>query len=55
MKAYGLRDKLRINLPDFHPQKGWINWWEAEINKIKSKKSARQKAKTEINKQLKDQ
>jgi hypothetical protein len=53
MKAYGLKNKIRLNLPDVHPQKGWINWWEAEWNKIKSKKTARQKAKTEINNQLK--
>ena len=53
MKPYGLRSKLRINLPDNHPKKGWLNWWEVEWNKIKSKKSARQKAKAEIQKQIK--
>ena len=48
MKAYGLRNKLVINFPDFHPQKGWVNWWEVEIDTVRSKKSARQKAKKEI-------
>ena len=53
MKPYGLRDKLKINLPDNHPPKGWINWWEAEWNTVKSKKSARQKIKRLLNKLLK--
>jgi hypothetical protein len=45
MKAYGLRNKLRVNFPDFHPKKGWVNWWEVELNTVKSKKTARQQAK----------
>lgn len=51
MKAYGLNDKLKINLVDNHPQKGWINWWEVELGSVK-KKSARQKAKKEIRTEL---
>jgi len=54
MKPYGLRNKLKVNLPDNHPPKGFVNWWEVEWNKIKSKKSARQQAKSEIKRQLKD-
>lgn len=45
MKPYGLRDKLKYNYTDCHPKKlgkGWMNWWEVEINRVKSKKSARQ-------------
>jgi len=38
MKPYGLRNKLRVNLPDNHPKKGWVNWWEAELNTVKRKK-----------------
>ena len=45
MKPYGLRSKLIINLPDFHPKKGYVNWWEVEWNTVKSKKRARQQAK----------
>jgi hypothetical protein len=52
MKAYGLRNKLRINLPDNHPKKGWINWWEAEWHTVKNKKSARQLAKKIIKNSL---
>lgn len=55
MKAYGLRDKLKLNLPDFHCKKlgkGWVNWWEVEWHTVKSKKSARQKAKKEISNNL---
>jgi hypothetical protein len=49
MKSYGLRDKLKLNLPDNHPKKGWVNWWEVEWNTVKSKKSARQMGKKIIN------
>jgi hypothetical protein len=48
MKPYGLRSKLRINLPDNHPKKGWVNWWKIEINIVKNKKSARQKIKNKL-------
>jgi len=54
MKAYGLRNKLKINFPDNHPQKGWINWWEDEIGTVKSKKSERQKGKKIIKQALND-
>jgi hypothetical protein len=50
MKAYGLRDKFRYNYTDCHPKKGWVNWWEAELNTVKSKKTARQKIKRELKK-----
>ena len=45
MKAYGLRNKFRYNYKDHHPKKGFINWWEVELNTVKSKKRARQQAK----------
>lgn len=53
MKPYGLRNKLRINFPDNHPKKGWVNWWEVELGTVKSKKTARQKIKTELKKLFK--
>jgi hypothetical protein len=49
MKPYGLRDKLKLNLVDNHPKKGWVNWWEVEWNTVKSKKSARQLGKKIVN------
>lgn len=52
MKAYGLDDKIRLNIPDCHPPKGYVNWWEWEWGGVKSKKRSRQKAKKEIKKEL---
>ena len=52
MKPYGLRNKLRINLKDNHPQKGFVNWWEVEWKTVKSKKSARQTIKNLLKKFL---
>lgn len=49
MKPYGQRDKLKINLPDNHPKKGYVNWWEVEWNAVKSKKHARQFSRKIIN------
>lgn len=51
MKTYGRRRQHPGNLPDNHPSKGFINWWEAE-GKVKSKKSERQDAKKEITNEL---
>ena len=47
MKAYGRRPQHPGNMPDNHPPKGSINWWEAE-GLVKSKKCERQEAKKEI-------
>lgn len=52
MKAYGLRNKLRSNLIDNHPKKGYINWWEVEFGVFKVKQTERQRGKKEIQKQL---
>ncbi len=48
MKPYGLRNKFRHNYINCNPKKGFVNWWEFELNTVKSKKTARQKAKNEI-------
>lgn len=47
MKVYGLRSKFRYNYRNCHPRrrKGEMNWWEDELNDMKSKKTARQQAK----------
>jgi hypothetical protein len=55
MKPYGLRNKFRYNYTDCHPKKlgkGWKNWWEVELNTVKSKKSARQGVKNFLKKLL---
>jgi hypothetical protein len=51
MKAYGLEKKIRLNLVDNHPPKGWVNWWEAEWGHIK-KGAERLRAKQEIKKEV---
>lgn len=48
MEAYGRKRQHPGNLPDNHPPKGYVNWWEAENAKVKSKKTARQIAKKEV-------
>ena len=57
MRPYSERSKLKDNnLHDKrnHPHHKWLNWWEFEISKVKSKKSIRQKIKNEIYKKLKN-
>jgi len=47
MKAYGRHRQHPGNIPDNHPAKGFINWWEAD-DAVKSKKTERQRARKEI-------
>jgi len=42
MKTYGRRRQHPGNTPDNHPTKGYVNWWEIEYSKVKSKKTERQ-------------
>jgi len=51
MRPYGERKKINTNIPDVHPQKGYVMWWKIEWNKI-VKGYARQRAKTEIRNEL---
>lgn len=53
MKPYTRGDKLKRNYPDNHPQKGWVNWWESEIDTSLSKKAIRAKAKKAIKLEIK--
>jgi hypothetical protein len=39
------RKKMRYNYVDNHPPKGYVNWWESEIDISCNKKADRQKAK----------
>jgi hypothetical protein len=48
MKAYGRNKQHPGNLPDNHPKKGYVNWWEDENSNVKSKKKERQKTKNEL-------
>ncbi len=52
MKAYG-RKQMHHNLPDYHPPKGYCNWWEKEIDEV-NKAIARRNAKKEIEEILSD-
>ena len=47
MKPYGFKQHHH-NHTDCHPKKGWVNWWEAEIDSFKSKKRARQEAELDM-------
>lgn len=56
MKPYGLRNKFKKNYKDCSPKKlgkGWTNWWEVELNDVKSKKTERQRAQKIIRKYIK--
>jgi len=48
MKPYGRNKQHPGNQPDNHPKKGWVNWWEVETPKVKSRKRERQSIKKEI-------
>jgi hypothetical protein len=48
MKKYGRKRQHPGNLPDNHPQKGFVNWWERDYHSGKSKKRARVEASAEI-------
>jgi len=41
MKPYGRTKNIKQNLVDNHPPKGYINWWEDEMDSV-SKKTERQ-------------
>jgi hypothetical protein len=52
MKAYGKAKKKRHNHIDNHPQKGYQNWWEEEIEPCKA--TARQEDQKEIKEQVEE-
>ena len=51
MKPYGREKKVRLNLPDCHPKKGWENWWE-DMCSFLSRSTMKQKLKKEIDKEI---
>ena len=54
MKPYGTKPQHPSNIPDNHPPKGYVNWWEVENVKVKSKKYERQLAEKQIRYELQD-
>ena len=52
MKKYGRQSQHPGNLPDNHPPKGHVNWWETEYHNGKSKKKARREAKQDIHENI---
>ena len=51
MLPYGKSKKIRLNLRDNHPPRGYVNWWEVEWGRV-DKGAERQRAKREIRKEL---
>jgi hypothetical protein len=51
MIPYGKNKKMRRNLPDNHPKKGYVNWWEVELGGV-DKGRERQRAKVDIRKEI---
>ena len=48
MKPYGLGDKIRFpGKKDYHPKKGFINWWEDLVH-YKSRRKIKQEIQKEI-------
>ena len=45
MKTYGNTKRIISNHPDYHPPKGWKNWWDEDFI---SKTSERFNSKLEI-------
>lgn len=52
MRKYGFQPQHPSNLPDNHPPKGQVNWWEVESHNGKSKKRARREAIQQIDFEL---
>lgn len=52
MKPLGQKPVRFPNKTDVHPPKGFVNWWESEINADENKAAQRRSAQTEIEEQL---
>ena len=57
MKPYGREENLKCGKrpwkTDYHPQKGFKNWWEDMVQYL-SRSRMKQKYKKEINKEIND-
>jgi hypothetical protein len=55
MRPLGRKPFKNPSKIDFHPPKGWINWWEAEVNDESGNKAReKEKVKKEIKEELKE-
>lgn len=51
MRPYGERKKIRTNIKDAHPQKGYIMWWQIkwkDINKSRERQRTKNKIRNEL-------
>lgn len=53
MKPYGRYKKVRLNLPDCHPKKGWRNWWE-DMCDVLDRSAIKRLWKKEVEQELKE-
>jgi hypothetical protein len=51
VQPYGRHRRIKHNYEDYHPPKGWYNWWEIDCDNI-NKKATRRKAKQIIHNEL---
>lgn len=54
MKPLGQKPCRFPHKIDYHPPKGWINWWEDQMSTFENKGGARQQAKRDIQRELQD-
>lgn len=55
MRDYTIIKKIHSNLPDCHPKKGYVNWWEYEWSNSVSKKAIRHQVKLSIKKEINEE
>lgn len=51
MQPYGRQKKVMLNIPDYHPRKGWRNWWD-DMCDVLSRSMMKQKLKKEIENEI---
>ena len=54
MKPLGRKSSRFPSKKDFHPPKGWVNWWEVDISESGNKAREKEKTKKEIEEELKE-
>ena len=51
MQPYGRQKKVMLNIPDYHPRKGWKNWWD-DMCGVLSRSVMKQKLRKEIENEI---
>lgn len=51
MKPFGREKKIMLNIPDYHPKKGWRNWWDDMCDYL-SRSTMKQKLRKEIEEEI---